>query len=124
MNVITIQDLASAAPLVSEKLMGLKEVAILLLMTVMLGYIGSLFMRLYDYLKDYYRKRRNVPWLPIMKAQSDKRLARDLWKIYQPGGLPISYKGIRSKTIKERHWMVEDFIKICRKRKIKPKRRA
>ena len=122
MNFFTMNDLVDSAPLISSQLMGLKEMISLFLMTIILGLIISLCIRLYGYLKDYYTKRRNVPWLPVMRAQSDKRLARDLWKIYQPGRLPTSYRGIKATTIEERSWMVEDFIKICRKRNIKAKR--
>ncbi len=118
---ITFNDLVQASPQISDKLLGIKEIALLAVCVFIAALIIYSICAVFECIYAERQRRKNAPWIPIMEAQSDELLKKDLDKLVSDSRLPTSYRRIKLKNLDEQYKMVDDFMRIIRKRKIKEK---
>ncbi len=107
-----------ALSLLSNHLWGFKEYITLTILAVVLGIIFYAIYAIFSYPIKERNRRRTEHWIIVMEAQSDEQLKKDLDKLESDSMLPYSYMGVQANTLKERYLMVEDFMRICKKRGI------
>lgn len=116
---ITFQVLVNAAPQISDKLLGPKEYLIFFGIALLLGmFLYSVYVTV-KYIFDESKKRKVSQKILSMMSQTNQQLSRDLWKLKNDPRLPTSYFGVKPKNLDERYKMVDDFMKICKRRNIK-----
>ena len=116
---ITFQNLVNISPQISDKLIDLKIAAGITAIVIVAAIFVYLFISVYNYIQDEHIRRKTAPWISIMKSQPNSQLSKDLGKLHKDSRLPNSYMGAIAEDLDERYKMVDDFVRICRKRKIK-----
>ena len=116
---MTFQDLVNAAPLISEKATKVEGVLAIFGIAFALGTMLYIVYFVFEYIYNEHKRRKTAPWIPIMKARTDGDLEKDLKKLRNDSRLPNSYLSTKTESLTEQYDMVNDFMRICYKRKIK-----
>lgn len=116
---ITFDDLANAAPQISEKLLTPMNYLHIGILVFCFAVVLYLVYALIEYLHTEHKRRLSAPWIPIMEDLEDRQLQDALNYLVTHSKLPTSFYYAKAKSLDEAYDMVDDFMRICRKRGIK-----
>ena len=115
----TFEYLIYASPQISDKLIGLEEILVISTLVFVFAAIPYGVYTVFEYFINEHKRRSLAPWIVVMEAQTDEQLKKDLGKLISDHRLPSSYFEAKTENLDDRYNMVDDFMRICRKRKIK-----